>query len=104
MYFAGLHVRMHQFCIGEMIKLWDETEWHTDSKYYYCIVGSPLSGNNVSFWFDSNTRAFDSGLYHNGKWGFLGLVQPAAKCLHKYPFHGPESKLSVFDLVKQLQK
>lgn len=34
--------------IGELLKLWDETEWKQDDKYFYCITGSPLSGGNSS--------------------------------------------------------
>ena len=45
--------------IGELLKLWDETEWKQDDKYFYCITGSLLSGGNSSkYW--SSKKGFKS--------------------------------------------
>lgn len=41
--------------IGELLKLWDETDWKQEGKYFYCITGSPLSGGNSSrYWSDKD--------------------------------------------------
>lgn len=43
-----LYTPQIKLSIGELLKLWDETEWKQDDKYFYCITGSPLSGGNSS--------------------------------------------------------
>lgn len=46
-----LYMPTIKLSIGELLKLWDETEWKQEDKYFYCITGSPLSGGNSSkYW------------------------------------------------------
>lgn len=54
-----LYVQPIRLSIGELLKLWDETNWQQDGKYFYCITGSPLSGGNSSkYW--SSDKGFGS--------------------------------------------
>lgn len=47
--------------LGILLDLWDNTNWHTDNKFYFNIVGSPLSGMNHCGWFDTDTKRLMSG-------------------------------------------
>ena len=48
----GLYVGRFQIRLGDLIKLWDESEcWKSDENYYFHAGGSPLSGVCLkSFW------------------------------------------------------
>lgn len=102
-YVGGLYVGVYQIRLGDLIKLWDETEWHNDNKYYYNIIGTPLSGMNTANWYDEKNNTFGSGTYSNGKLRFLGLARPAFNQIKKNQTKEPISKLTVFDLVQQLR-
>ena len=82
--------------LGDILKLWDKTEWYTEPRYYYSIIGTPLSGMNESRWYDSKKKKFESGTYFNGKYHFLGLAKPALDHL-KLHHKNTVSKLSIFD-------
>lgn len=46
-----LYIKPFRLSIAELLKLWDETVWKQDDKYFFCITGSPLSGSNSSkYW------------------------------------------------------
>ena len=102
-YVGGLYVGVYQIRLGDLIKLWDETEWHNDNKYYYNIIGTPLSGMNTANWYDEKNNTFEAGTYSNGKLRFMGLARPAFKQVKKNQLKEPASTLSVFDLVQQLR-
>lgn len=54
-----LYVQPVRLSVGELLKLWDETTWRQENKYFYCITGSPLSGSNSSqYW--SSKKGFSS--------------------------------------------
>ena len=56
-----LYVQSIRLSIGELLKLWDETEWKQDDKYFYCITGSPLSGSNSSkYWSKEDDFSYTS--------------------------------------------
>lgn len=103
MYVAGLHVGKLNLSLGDMLNLWQKTEWKNGAIYYFSIIGSPLTGVNNAHWYNVNTRQFESGAYY----GFLGLARPALAFFRQTE---PErskispSSVSVFDLVHQLQQ
>lgn len=108
LYVSGLYIGTHELSLGDILRLWDKTEWHTGAKYYFNIIGTPLSGMNTANLYNSETKQFESGTYFNGKLHFLGLAKPALEyltnrtnilCTHTKQ----KSQLSIFDLVKQLQ-
>ena len=100
---GGLYVGMYELSLGDILNLWDKTVWRDKTKYYYSIIGSPLSGSNDSAWYDQETKSFEHGSYFNGKIGFLGLAAPALEYMKTAP-KKPKSQLSIFDLVKQLKR
>lgn len=105
MFVGGLYVGMHQLSLGDILKLWEKTEWKTESKYYFSIIGSPLSGKNTARWYNSDTKRFETGMFYNGKFGFMGLASPAFKCLQLNETQRTNkmvSQLSIFDLINQL--
>lgn len=105
MFVGGLYVGMHQLSLGDMLKLWENTEWKTGVKYYFSIIGSPLSGRNTAQWYNSDTKKFEKGMFHNGKYGFMGLGSPAFKQLQLADPNRKNitpSTLSVSDLIKNL--
>lgn len=105
MYVGGLYVGMHRLFLGDMLKLWKNTEWKTGAKYYFSIIGSPLSGNNTAHWYNLDTKQFESGGFNNGRVGFIGLGQPAFQCLQLSDPNRLKripSSLSIFDLINIL--
>lgn len=103
LFVGGLYVGMREMSLGDILDLWETTEWHTDSKYYLNIIGSPLSGTNHSWWYNIETKRFGSGEYFNGKVHFIGLASPAIKYLQAHPKEGGPSAMTIFDLVNELQ-
>lgn len=101
MYVGGLYVGMYLLSLGDILTLWEKTEWHTSEKYYFNIIGTPLSGMNTAHWYNTNTQQVESGAYNNGRLQFLGLARPAFNQvrLRRTTTH---SDLSIFDLVKHL--
>ena len=101
---GGLYMGMYELTLGVMLQLWANTEWHTGTRYYYNIIGSPLSGRNTASWYDAETRKIESGTYVN-KQGlhFWGLGKPVNEYVRKHPCYY-KSNLTIFDLVKQLQR
>jgi len=54
----ALYVPTFSLFIGDLLRLWEETEWKQGDAYFYCITGSPLSGSNSSsYW--SKTEGFN---------------------------------------------
>ena len=107
-YVGGLYVGMHNLSLGDILNLWDKTEWHTKNRYYYSIIGTPLSGMNTAHWYDIETKKFNSGTYFNGKLHFLGLAKPALNYLqnkeNNFTNTRSQKELSIFDLVKEFTK
>ncbi len=99
LYVGGLYVGMHNLSLGDILILWDNTVWHADTKYYYNIIGSPLSGTNQTHWYDTETKQYGVGSYSQS---FFGLAEPALKYLKTTQPNKNISDLSIFDLVKQL--
>ena len=102
LYVGGLYVGMHILSLGDILTLWDSTVWHADTKYYYNIIGSPLSGTNQTHWYDTETKQFEVGPRTNEQGAFWSLVEPALKHLKTVEANRKISDLSIFDLVKQL--
>ena len=97
--------------IGELLKLWVETDWKQDSKYFYCITGSPLSGGNSSKYWSSDkgfgsmeTKTFTNQL-RTASWLLqAGSVEIKSRCT---PIEVPKrepSNLTVNDLIEILKK
>ena len=103
-YVGGLYVGIYKIRLGDIIKLWNKTEWYDGSRYYYNIIGTPLSGMNTAHWYNAKTKTFESGTYYDGKLHFMGLARPAFRQIQSNQFNETISELSVFDLVQQLQK
>lgn len=104
LFVGGLYVGMHEMFLGDILSLWKNTAWHTDNKYYYSIIGTPLSGMNTAKYFDLKTRQHKAEVYFDGNLHFLGLAKPALEHMKKYTQVRAQSKLTIFDLVKQLQR
>lgn len=104
LYVAGLYLGVYEISIGDILNLWDTTQWHTDSRYYYSIIGSPLSGMNTSYWYDSETKTLQSGPYCvDGRQRFLSMAAPAVNYLKQRNKNTKQSELSVSDLLEYLQ-
>lgn len=58
---AGLWVGGKDIPLGVLLDLWKKTNWHTDNKFYFNIIGSPLSGINDCMWYDYDTKQIESG-------------------------------------------
>ncbi|MBR5904247.1 MAG: hypothetical protein IKZ49_01790 [Alphaproteobacteria bacterium] len=52
-----------KFNLAVLLKLWTETRWHEDSKYYIFASGSGLSGCNTTWWYNAETKTIESGTY-----------------------------------------
>lgn len=73
---GGIFIGQRDLLLGDLMVLWENTEWQSDGKYYYSIVGSPLSGRNSARWYNSKTKQFESGTLepvHIRGWGTLGF-------------------------------
>ena len=97
--------------IGELLKLWDETEWKQDDKYFYTIVGSPLSGGNSSKYWSSKKgfKSMETGIFTKQMRASLWLLQTGSteiksRCTPADPQKREVSKLTVNNLIKILQK
>ena len=73
LFVGGLYVGMYELSLGDILTLWQTTGWKNDSKYYYNIIGTPLSGMNNTHWYNAITKQFESGSYFNGKSHFILL-------------------------------
>ena len=107
MYVAGLYIGMRQLSLGDMLNLWEKTEWKNGTKYYFSIIGSPLSGINTAHWYDLDSKQFGTGSYRNGNLGFMGLVRPALMHLRQDETGkhcNNMSRLSVVDMVDCLSR
>ena len=101
---GGLYIGMYEMSLGDILYLWDKTQWHEDSRYYYNIIGTPLSGMNTAYWYDAKSKQIKSGTYYNGRLYFMGLAKPALSYISNHPSTKTKSNLSIFDLVNQLQR
>ena len=101
---GGLYVGMHKISIGNLLNLWDNTIWHTEEKYYFNIIGTPLSGQNTAYWYNTKNNKIESGMYNGKQLDFLELARPALTYLNQHSQKIQESNLSIYDLVKQLQR
>ena len=101
-----LYVQPIRLSIGELLKLWNETEWKQDGKYFYCITGSPLSGGNSSKYWSSDkgfgsmeTKTFSSQI-RTALWLLqTGSTEIKSRCT---PIEVPKrepSTLTVNDLI-----
>lgn len=97
--------------IGELLKLWDETEWKQDDKYFYTIVGSPLSGGNSSKYWSSKKgfKSMETCVFTKQMRSALWLLQTGSTEIKSRctPIEVPKrepSKLTVNDLIGILQK
>lgn len=97
--------------IGELLKLWDETEWKQDDKYFYCITGSPLSGGNSSKYWSSKKgfKSMETGVFTKQMRSSLWLLQTGSteiksRCTPADPPKREVSKLTVNNLIEILQK
>ena len=76
---AGLYVGGHHLYLGDLLNLWKTTAWHTGDRYYFSIIGSPLSGSNQAHYWDHVQKKICVAPYSNGKQGFSGLWVPASQ-------------------------
>ena len=101
-----LYVQSIRLSIGELLKLWKETDWKQGDKYFYCITGSPLSGGNSSKYWSSDkgfanmeTKTFTNQL-RTALWLLqTGSTEIKSRCT---PIEVPKrepSKLTVNDLI-----
>lgn len=105
-----LYVQPIRLSIGELLKLWDETEWKQDDKYFYTIVGSPLSGGNSSKYWSSKKgfKSMETGVFNKQMRSALWLLQTGSteiksRCTPADPPKREVSNLTVNDLIDILQ-
>lgn len=103
-YVGGLYMGMHEMTLGDLLSLWDKTEWHSEDRYYYNIIGTPLSGLNTAHWYNIKNKTFESGPYFGDKLLFMNLARPALIHLKRHQADRKKSKLSIFDLTGQLRR
>ena len=75
-YVAGLYVGGHKISLGVLLDLWDKTTWHTGNRFYFNVIGSPLSGMNHCGWYNIDTKEFEYGK-NIQSWHYL--ARPAFK-------------------------
>lgn len=47
----ALYIPTFSLFLGDLLQLWAESDWKQSDDYFYCITGSPLSGSNLSrYW------------------------------------------------------
>ena len=106
-----LYVQPIRLSIGELLKLWKETDWKQDDKYFYSCTGSPLSGRNSSKYWSSDkgfgsmeTKTFTNQL-RTALWLLqTGSAEIKSRCTPvEVPKREP-STLTVNDLIDILQK
>lgn len=97
--------------IGELLRLWNETEWKQDDKYFYCITGSPLSGGNSSKYWSSKKgfKSMETSVFTKQMRSALWLLQTGSteiksRCTPADPPKREVSNLTVNDLIDILQK
>ena len=104
-----LYVQSIRLSIGELLKLWDKTEWKQDDKYFYCITGSPLSGGNTSkYWSaDKGLGSMQSSVFTRQMRSALWLLQTGQtevknRCIAIDLPNRESSELTVTDLINVL--
>lgn len=71
---SGLYIGAHKLMLGDLLVLWQDTDWHTDNMYVYAIIGSPLSGSNSCNVWDSARKRITSVHFPSfGKLAFPAL-------------------------------
>ena len=106
-----LYIPTFTLCLGELLLLWQQTEWKQGDTYFYCITGSPLSGSNSSKYWSSkqgfssqSTKTFGNQLRaamsvrRTGspicESGLIPVVTPKFQA----------SDMSIFELIEQLKQ
>lgn len=105
-----LYVQPIRLSIGELLKLWDETSWQQDGKYFYSCTGSPLSGSNSSkYWSKgdgfsyTSTKTFGNQI-RSALWLLqTGSTEIKSRCTPADPPKREISNLTVNDLIDILQ-
>lgn len=105
-----LYTPPFRLSIGELLILWDETEWKQDDKYFYCITGSPLSGGNSSKYWSLNKgfKSMQTGVFTKQMRSALWLLNTGSteiksSCTHAIPPKRDISNLRVTDLINILK-
>jgi len=106
-----LYVQPIRLSLGELLKLWDETSWQQDGKYFYSCTGSPLSGSNSSkYWSKGDGFSYTSTkTFGNQIRSALWLLQTGSTDIKSRctPIEVPNrepSKLTITDLIGILRK
>ena len=106
-----LYVQPIRLSIGELLKLWEETDWKQEDKYFYSCTGSPLSGRNSSkYWSsDKGFGSMETKIFTNQLRTALWLLQTGSTEIKSRctPIDVPKresSTLTVTDLIEILQK
>ncbi len=104
-----LYTQTFKLSLGELLKLWNHTEWKQEDKYFYCITGSPLSGGNSSkYWskeddFSSMETKTFSIQFQTALWLLqTGNTEIQSRCTPIEIPHREPSKLTVQELVTAL--
>lgn len=107
----ALYMSSIRLSIGELLKLWNDTVWKQDDKYFYCITGSPLSGGNSSKYWSPNigfksmeTHTFSTQI-RNALWLLqTGSTEIQSNCTAIDIPNREISKLTINDLIDGLKK
>lgn len=98
-YIGGTIIGKYKMYLGDVLTIWQNTLWHTDTKYFLSISGSSLSGSNTARWYNTKANAIESGHYEDG----LGaLAKPAIDYIKTRPANKTPSELTLCDLIEQL--
>jgi len=117
-YAGGMYIGICVLRLGDILALWEHTNWHTDNMYFYAVGGSPLSGQNISRWYDVKDKTIKTGncaQFFGRGWGALGFkafnyVQHGdfvaksnkIKCVGWNQEH-KKSDMTIFDLIEYLK-
>ena len=53
---SGLYVGRQMICLGDLLRLWRDSVWGADGRYYYNVGGTPLSGAAIKSYWDINKK------------------------------------------------
>lgn len=69
---GGCYIGGVNLLLGDLLTLWEYGKWHKDNKYYFYVIGSPLSGSNSASFYDIKERKIKRER-NVIPWGVLGF-------------------------------
>lgn len=97
-YVSGLYVGRQMICLGDLLKLWHNSVWCSDGRYYYNVGGTPLSGAAIKSYWDINKKCRGTTEIESGFTKFWREAVRVIKSPRKMPDKNinPETDAVVF--------